>query len=337
MRATNKHSASRLLAMLPAFVAGGLAGFMIASAGERRPMNDGRDDGDRPAASTIDTSRPGSAGPTLNLRRESEARITAVANATIDFSTPLSKQYAQLKAAADNGDIRAVCKLVRSFEHCIKGSQEIEMAESLLDLAANTTGDDERVNDLVSEIDQQQSKSEKVRWFCADLPVDNHVELTKRTYQAADLGDLGAMVRFSLDPPLGQLTLQNAEAAHLFRKEAPRMLERAVLAGDMKAIRSMFYAQTTGAIDTDYGTVPIERDPALLLATANVLRTFADQQVRADVEEYMGSAPPEVTNIASSSRVRQLQREIRSAAIKSDKGAASIGSITQSPARPVCG
>jgi hypothetical protein len=144
------------------------------------------------------------------------------------------------------------------------------------------------------------------------------------------------MVRFSTDPPLGQMTLANAEAVYLFTKEAPRILEKAVMRGDMNAIRSMFYAQTAGVLDTDYGSVPVDRNPAMLVATAHVLRAFADKQVRADVDEYLGSPPSDVMKIVSSSAVQQLQMQIRNAVLESDRGISESNSTASSRSRPVC-
>jgi hypothetical protein len=336
MFSPTNHKNNLLRMVIPAFAVGGLVGFLIASAigPSRPPAEKGDSHGSEPlAVESADRETVSSDSGTRSIGGQWRSGMSG---ATVDFSVPLSKQYDRLKVAADRGDLRAVCKLIRSFEHCVKGSREAEMVESLLDRAAKEPDENPKIDGVLSEIEEQQSRAQKVDWFCADLPVDKDVELTRRTYQAAELGDLGAMVRFSTDPPLGQITLANAEAGYLFTKEAPRILEKAVMRGDINAIRSMFYAQTSGVLDTDYGSVPVDRNPAMLVATADVLRAFADQQVRADVDEYFGSPPSDVMKIASSSAVQQLQMEIRKAVLESDTGI-SAGNPPASPrSRPLC-
>jgi hypothetical protein len=336
MPSSINHKNSWLRTIVPAFTVGGLAGFLIAGAiGRGLPLTGRGDDdgsGSLVAASTNLTVVPFNA----RVRPSTEQWRSGMSDVAVDFSVPLSKQYDRLKVAADRGDLRSVCKLIRSFEHCLKGSKEAEMIESLLDRAAKDSENDPHVSGVASEIEELQSRTQKAEWFCSDLPVDKDVELTRRTYQAAELGDLGAMVRFSTDPPLGQMTLANAEAVYLFTKEAPRILEKAVMRGDMNAIRSMFYAQTAGVLDTDYGSVPVDRNPAMLVATAHVLRAFADKQVRADVDEYLGSPPSDVMKIVSSSAVQQLQMQIRNAVLESDRGISESNSTASSRSRPVC-
>ncbi len=327
--------------ILSAFFIGCAAGFLLAEALESgRPSNTELVLNERSSIETAG-SKSGADLRTPEAAPGMGPSHAVQAHSRIDHSIPLSEQYDGLRAAADAGDIRAICKLVRSLDYCVNGSRSIEVPDSVLSLAIEgsadaQSGSDNRLDEIATEIEKTHQSASRVQWFCANLPVDKDGELTKRLYQAAQRGDLDAMVRFSLDPPLGQMSLANVEAVSLFKKEAPRLLENAAMRGDMRAVRAVYSAQTTGVLDTDFGGVPVDRNPELLVAAANLLRESEDEETRREVEAYLASAPAEVRSLSASSKVQQLQRRIRSARIRSGS-TASPPTATGSNPHSVCG
>lgn len=327
--------------ILGAFSIGCAAGFLLAGALESgRSSNSGFAVDEAPSIETA-MRKPGAAPRTVETAPGMGSSHAVKSDSRVDHSTPLSEQYEGLRAAADAGDFRAICKLVRSLDYCVSGSRSIEIPDSMLHLAIEGSadaphGNDNRLDEIATEIEKTQLLASRVEWFCADLPVDKDGELTKRLYQAAQKGDLGAMVRFSLDPPLGQMSLANAEAVSLFKKEAPRLLENAMMHGDMRAVRAMYSAQTMGVMDTDFGGVPVDRNPELLAVAANLLRESGDEETRREVEEYLASAPAEVRSLSASPKVQQLQRRIRSARLRSGSTVSPPTASNSNPP-PVCG
>jgi hypothetical protein len=231
----------------------------------------------------------------------------------------------------------AVCKLVRSLEYCANGHRNGDMIDLLIDEAAKEVDGSEAHKTAFAAIEEHQRQAEKVEWYCSALQVPISGERMRRLHQAAEFGDVGAMVRFSLNPPLDRVTIENANEAGLFRDEAPRMLERAVLLGDLNAVRAMFMAQRVGILDTDYGSIPVPRNTEMLIATANVLREFADQQTRSDVEEYLAVMPPQEIPPFSSTKALRLQKRIREALVRSPSGYFSRDSSMSAVSPPACG
>lgn len=327
--------------ILSAFAIGCAAGFLLAEVLESgRSSNAGFVLDEAPSIETA-VRKPGAGLRTPETASGMGPSHAVRSDSRVDHSIPLSEQYDGLRAAADAGDIRAICKLVRSLDYCVNGSRSIEIPDSVLHLAVEGAADaehgsDNRLDEIATEIEKTHLQASRVQWFCANLPVEKDGELTKRLYQAAQRGDLGAMVRFSLDPPLGQMSLANAEAVSLFMKEAPRLLENAVMHGDMRAVRAMYSAQTTGILDTDFGGIPVDRNPELLAAAANLLRESGDEDTRREVEEYLASAPAEVRSLSASSKVQQLQRRIRSARLRSGSTFAPPTATDSNPPA-VCG
>lgn len=255
---------------------------------------------------------------------------------TADFSVPLSRQYDRLKYAAEHGDMHAICKLIKSFDYCVNESKHIRDVEDMMDRAASSAGEGGNSDGVLSQIYEIQSKADKAVWFCSDLPVDNDSELMRWIHQAAERGDVAAMVRFSIDPPIGEITLNNVDAAYLFKKESPKILEKAVRHGDISAIRSMFQAQVSGFIGSGYGVVPIDRNPVMLIATAEVLMAYGDDLIKADVDAYLRSAPHDVAKARSSAAAHQLKEVIEEAVIASNSGSLADGSKPYIKSRSLC-
>lgn len=193
----------------------------------------------------------------------------------LDFSSPFAMQYAKLASRADKGDLQASCMLVRGLDYCASRDRLRSDLMDAMDTAA-VASETSPINDAtMNHLVVKDESAARADVFCGGLQVPFASELARRTYQAAEQGDVGAMLRFGLDPPLGgDINLGNAEIAAIYRKEAPRLLQKAAMMGSLEAVRAIFEAQLRGAILGDYGVVPVEHDPDLLLAAAAVMRRF---------------------------------------------------------------
>jgi hypothetical protein len=264
------------------------------------------------------------------------AETSAPQDREIDFSTPLRLQVKRLSAAADRGDANAVCKLIKSFEYC-KNIVEMESArESFLVAAAeHQQNNGESVNDL-DEIIKYENDIQKAYDFCTDLAgVSVESELTRRLLQAAEAGDIGAMQMFVFDPPLSaEAPLSVADAMVLYSKKAPEILKEMAFLGDVQAIEALYEAHSRGFFAKDFGDVPVDRDPEILAAAADVLVEFGESYVQKDVSDRLASGT--IKSAASTSRRSAQLRERMRKSVMGMANAKSPAALRDDRPIPAC-
>ncbi len=236
----------------------------------------------------------------------------------IDFSTPLRSQIGRLSRAADAGDFKAICSLVKSFDYCrsldsMKTMQDV-LYEEAVSIRENGSSE---IDALVEDIRRSEDRIAKAAEFCEALGVSVNTELARRLLQAAEKGDLNAMNQFVFNPPLGGgSAFEESDAIIVFKKNAPAILERAALGGDMKAIVAIYNAHKSGILDTDFGNIPVKTDRELLIAVSHVLVEFGETNVRGEAVEYISSG--EVANeVMNSGRAKHLRERIRTSVLRS--------------------
>jgi hypothetical protein len=242
---------------------------------------------------------------------ESMAEHSSIQGRDIDFSMPLYLQLNRLSLAADRGDTNAICKLVKSLEHCKGIDRMVNNNEVLLAALSRDSRDKKDAEEMVDEVIQYENDIQKAQAFCSDLNISIESELTKRLLQAADHGDIGALERLAFDPPLtADAPLSVAETMLLYRRKAPEFLSKLAFYGDMNAIKALYEAHSSGVISTQFGDVPVERDSDLLAAVADVLVELGDAEVRGDVSERIASGAIR-SAILTSRRSVQLRDKLR--------------------------
>jgi hypothetical protein len=242
---------------------------------------------------------------------DSVVERSALKDSEIDFSMPLHSQLKQLSLAADGGDANAICRLVKSLEHC-NGIHRMENNnETLFAALLRNSEDKDDSEEIVDEIIKFENDIDKAQAFCSDLSISIESELTRRLLQAADHGDIDAMERLIFDPPLiSDTPLSVAEAMILYKTKAPDVLNKMAFYGNMKAIQALYDAHSSGVISTGFGNVPVERDSELLAAVADVLVELGDTDVRKDVSERLASGAIK-SAILTSKRSAQLRERLR--------------------------
>jgi len=230
----------------------------------------------------------------------------------LDLSAPFAGRYEQIAERADRGDLDAICTIVHALEHCRSRERMRADAQAIEGMIASQPPDGEHAAALMRDLLAKEAEIAGADRFCEHLDAADGPELAQRTYQAAQHGDVGAMVRFALRPPLGgEIDVEGAEIAVLYRKEAMRLLERAALLGSRDAARALLIAQVRGNLVGDYGELPVRSDPDLLFAAAAVVRRFDGPQL--DVESELAQALSAANTSAPSPRAADLKAAMEAA------------------------
>jgi hypothetical protein len=241
----------------------------------------------------------------------------------IDFSTPLRLQLKRLSAAADRGDANAACKLIKSFFYCINIEEMLVIRKSMLDAAAehrqHTGGSVHELDEIINH----ENGIQKAYDFCTNLSgLSVESELTRRLLQAAENGDIGAMQRFVFDPPLrAESPLSVAGAMVLYSEKAPEILKEMAFLGDIHAVQTLYQAHSKGFFATNFGDVPVERDPEILAAAADVIVEFGDPYFQKDVSDLLASGM-----IKSAALTSRRSEQFRERMRKSVVGMANLNS-----------
>jgi hypothetical protein len=264
------------------------------------------------------------------------ARTPAPQDREIDFSTPLRLQVKRLSTAADRGDANAVCKLIKSFSYCTNIKEMQVVRESMLTAAAEHQQHAGESVKALDEIINYENDIQKASVFCTGLArVSVESELTRRLLQAAEAGDIGAMQRFVFDPPLrAEAPLSVADAMVLYSKKAPEILKEMAFRGDIQAIQALYEAHSGGFLVTDFGDVPVERDPEILAAAADVLVEFGESYVQKDVSDRLASGT--IKSAASTSRRSAQLREIMRKSVMGMANAKSPAAFRDDRPIPAC-
>lgn len=243
--------------------------------------------------------KPGSRDrqPLATAEASSKATITRKArNAWTDFvlppaSAPLEMAFDELAEAADAGHAPAACRLAWDLARCSHLPAMTSLPQVLLDRAAESesgSGDEAaRIDDLV-QVEGWVGKGQSV---CAGLSPAHLDQAPRRMYQAAELGHAASMARFALWPPFGEsLSLDDAELALAHRTHAMDFLRTAAASGEPVGLWGLFITCQSGEILTAHGAVEVGRDPVCALATASVLRRFADASTTAEADQVIREA-----------------------------------------------
>lgn len=242
----------------------------------------------------------------LPVRRRAPVRL--------DVSTPFALQYKSIAERADRGDLDAICSLVHALDYCGSRNRMRSEAQAILDTAASQPSGGLQEAALMRDLLATEAATAAADRFCQSLGEAHGPELARRIHQAAQQGDLGAMIQFALRPPLGSgIDVENADIAVRYRKEASRLLERAAMLGSRDAVRAMLIAQLQGSLVSGYGEVPVQRDADLLFAAAAVVRRFDGPEL--DAESELAQALGKVHTSAPSQRAVSLKVSMEQAVI----------------------
>jgi len=207
----------------------------------------------RPKLSTSPTA--GRDASPSNPDHGAPAKAPATARPLPPDDRPLTEVFNELSERARNGDQDAACRLAWDLETCA-GLEELAQVESTL-----------------------------VDWAAQERP--------GTTDESRGLGEPRSMARYALNPRFDRLRpLDQVDALHAYRNEAPVFLQRTVDAGDPLALIGLYQALVRGAIVTRSGTLPIDADPVRALEVGLVLRTFADAATIRGIDEDVAAILP---------------------------------------------
>lgn len=193
-----------------------------------------------------------------------------------------------LVALADAGDPKATCTLSWVVDRCTHALEIEEHRSALLEMSLLL---DRRypgkAEAFVSEADAQASVLAEIAAICGNVDEKLRSQGARRMYRSAKLGHVRAMVRFALDPPVGEDGTIDDTLAAAHRAEAMTMLVKAADAGDLEALRGLYLADFGGYLPSDYGTIRLHRNLARAYAAGAILRQHARADYHPDLDREL--------------------------------------------------
>lgn len=147
-------------------------------------------------------------------------------------NTPIADVVLQLKAAAESGNPQAACRLGVELARCWHTDR----------LLNDPSFKGRSVNDepaMLPLLDDQK--------LCAGVSTKDKNEAWRYLLQAAQAGNVAAMSKFALNPPLStENFVSNIEGWQAVRDFGPQFLLTAIDRGDVRALYRAFFASFSG-------------------------------------------------------------------------------------------
>lgn len=209
---------------------------------------------------------------------------------------PLADVFDELAERARQGDRHAACRLAWDLETCADLPRLVEIESTLVEWAAQerpASPAESRAAHRISAFSSRLARAQKV---CAGLDASRTAQAMSMMRRAAELGDARSMARYALYPRFDpSRPLEQVDAMVAYRTDAPAFLERAVAAGDPIALFGLYHALARGEIMTRHGALPIDADPVRALELGLVLRTFADAETVAGIDQRIAEILPRLS------------------------------------------
>lgn len=234
--------------------------------------------------------------PSASSARSNERQGSSVAPQLPPADRPLVDAFDELAERARQGDRSAACRLAWDLETCADLPKLVEVESTLVEWAAAerpASPAESRAAHRISAFSTRLARAHKV---CAGLDASRTAQAMSMMRRAAELGDARSMARYALYPRFDpSRPLEQVDAMVAYRTDAPAFLERAVAAGDPIALFGLYHALARGEIVTRHGALPIDADPARALEMGLVLRTFADAETVAGIDERIAEILPRLS------------------------------------------
>ena len=226
----------------------------------------------------------------------SQSAAVAASSTLPPRSTPLEGMFEELAKRADHGDVDAACRLAWDLELCQLASKLPEAQQSLIDQASGETPGSRSETEIIGLSQRIGAWAERSVAVCSELSANHMSQAAARMVQAAQLGHTLSMARFAMSPPFGEtLNLSQADLIVFHRENALAFLERAAAAGEPTALYGLYHAYSYGRILTQYGALPVTRNPVRATAAGLALRRFADAATNRDIDQHIAEFATEIS------------------------------------------
>lgn len=203
--------------------------------------------------------------------------------------------FEELARRADHGDVDAACRLAWDLDLCQSASQLPEMQQFWIDQASGETAGSRSETEIIALSQRVGAWAERSAAICGGLSASHMSQAAARMVQAAQLGHALSMARFAMSPPFGEtLKLSQADLIVFHRENALALLERAAAAGEPTALYGLHRAYSRGYIGTEYGDLPVTRNPLRATAAGLALRRFADAATNQGIDRRIAEFAPEI-------------------------------------------
>lgn len=213
----------------------------------------------------------------------------------LNASLPLNLIFDDLSALAAQGDVEASCRLARDLGLCSRAGELGNLMDAMIDAAATSGEQSVEEAASVAQISELATESSRATAICAGLTEEQRAQSDIRNFQAAQLGDRDAMVRFVLMPRFAEnRDFSTSDLMVQYQEHALEMLERAAALGQSRALAGLFQAYSEGFISSEYGILPIQRDPTRAVAAGMALLDNASPHEKRDIEETLALLNSEI-------------------------------------------
>lgn len=174
------------------------------------------------------------------------------------WDMPLGELVATLRPRADAGDPRAACRLAAELLRCARNDTAIEVHRRYSSFGSETYDKAGKL-DIANRMDEQLVRRLELQIQCRAVPAEVLARGGDYLAQAARAGEPEAMIRYAIGEQW-ELNFDDVLANPGFdawRRDAPAMLHRAVVAGAPEAVFLLYAAYSddfspyTGLVDDD--------------------------------------------------------------------------------------
>jgi hypothetical protein len=223
-------------------------------------------------------SRPSPAKPGVPIESGTARRPAAGANPSPPLppvGAPIREVVAQLKEAAEAGDVIAACRLGTELTRCHQLRQADAADNTSMQLQMVKPGTPEEAA-VRSGIEERARLIAPVRLACDGVTKEQADSAFRYLLRAAHGGNLAAMTQFAIAPPLPQNVLEDLEGWAAYRDHAPTFFDRAIRAGDLRAAFVAQFHMVAGIGVAGGTALPRDHQRAAALAHAILPSLDAD-------------------------------------------------------------
>ncbi|AVP98558.1 hypothetical protein C7S18_15795 [Ahniella affigens] len=204
---------------------------------------------------------------------------TALFDQLPDNDTPLSISFPDLKRRAEQGDVKANCRLGIDLAKCTFAQEATKASESVVRDASSSRASASQVEQRVTEAAELAERGNQFAKLCEGFEIPRDVTPWKYQLRAAQAGHVPSMVRFAIQPPLSESMFgSELDGWKAYQENAGNLLRIAAARGDRTAYYYLHWIYA--GYPTSGGVELLPPNDSLALAYALASLQSVDAQSR---------------------------------------------------------